>query len=156
MKNLHQTSIPQEALTEALNKLNEVSSILSPYLLTVSKDEKKGLAKMGDKSLAFVTEAYEYSKQFPNLRPAFSSQEDFNIDVADATGLLPVASLLEKILSQVDDTALIAGSEALNHALMFYNNTKLAAKNGIAGAQEITDTLGARFARRKRKTEVTE
>ncbi len=156
MKNLHQSSIPQDVLTETLNKLNEVSNILSPYLLTVSKDERKGLAKMGDKSLAFVTEANQFSKQNPILRPAFSSQEDFDIDVADATGLLPVSALLEKLLNQVDDTALIAGSEALNHALMFYNNTKLAAKNGIAGAQEITNTLGTRFTRRKRKTEATE
>ncbi|MCW3789373.1 hypothetical protein [Plebeiibacterium sediminum] len=156
MKNLHQSSIPQEVLTEALNKLNEVNSILSPYLLTVTKDDRRGLAKMGNKSLAFVTEANEYSKQNPNLRPAFTSQEDFDIDVADATGLLPVSGILEKLLSQVEDTSLVAGSEALNHALLFYNNTKLAAKNGVAGAQEITNSLSTRFTRRKRKNETSE
>ncbi len=156
MKNLHQSSIPQEVLTEALNKLNEVNSMLSPYLLSISKEEKKGLAKMGNKSLAFVTEAHEYSKQYPNLRPAFTSQEDFDVDVADATGLLPITGNLEKLLSQVEDTSVVAGSEAYNHALMFYNNTKLAAKNGVAGAQTVLNDLSNRFPRRRKRAESVE
>jgi len=156
MKNLHQSSIPKEVLTETLNKLNEINSMLSPYLLTITKDEKKSLAKMGNKSLAFVTEAHQFSKQYPNLRPAFMTQEEFDTDMADATGLLPITSNVVKLLSQLDDTSVVAGSEAYNHALMFYNNTKLAAKNGVPGAQKVLNELKACYPRKRKRKKATE
>ncbi|WP_066630467.1 hypothetical protein [Labilibacter marinus] len=151
MKNNHEISIPKEILDEALNKLKEVNDSLAPYLSTLTNDERRSLPKMGDKTLSFVTKSYEFSNQHPELRPSFTTQEDFTIDVADATGLLPVTDILSKLISQVEDTAMLSGSEAYNHSLLFYNNAKMAAKNSVPGAKEIYNELKNRFPSRRRK-----
>ncbi len=152
MKNDHDTSIPEEILNEALAKLKEVNESLAPYLTTLTNDERRSLPKMGDKTLSFVTKSHEFSNQHPELRPSFSTQEDFTIDVADATGLLPVTDILNKLISQVEDTAMLSGSEAYNHSLLFYNNAKIAAKNSVPGAKEVYNELKTRFSSRRRKT----
>jgi len=156
MKNNHSNKIPEEKLQEAETKLYEVDNLLKPYLITLTSEERRTILKMGEKTLSFVVNSNEYSQQHPELRPSFTSQEDYNIDVADATGLLPVESLLTKLASQINDTAMLAGSEAYNHSLIFYNNTKMAAKNNVPGAKEIYDDLKTRFPRGRRKQEVEE
>ena len=145
MKNDHSLQIPNDTLEEVLVKLKEVNDTLKPYLTTLTKDQRRTIPKMGDKTLTFVVNSNDYSRQHPELRPSFTSQEDYDIDVADATGLLPVKDILSQLLSQVDDTTMLAGSEAYNHSLLFYNNTKMAAKNNVPGAKEIYDDLKARF-----------
>jgi hypothetical protein len=49
------------------------------------------------------------------------------------------------ILTEVDDMATIAGSEALSSILSYYNNVKDAAKKGVPGAKAIYDDLAKRF-----------
>ena len=154
MKNIHDESIPQEILAEAKTKLDEVNALLETYLTTLTKEERIALPKMGEKSLAFVTKANEYSKQHAELRPSFSTQDEFDIDVADATGLLPIESMLNQLASQVDDTAMLAGSEAYTQALIFYNNAKMAAKNNVPGAKEVYDDLKSRFPGSRRKSNI--
>lgn len=156
MKNNHSTSIPNEVLNEVVSKLKEVNTLLETHLFTLTKEERQTLPKMGEKTLAFVTKAHDYSQQHPELRPSFSTQEDFDIDVADATNLLPAESLLTKLASQINDTSMLAGSEAYTQALLFYNNAKLAAKNSVPGAKEIYDDLRSRFPGRPKKKEVVE
>ncbi|MCU4156123.1 hypothetical protein J1N10_09040 [Carboxylicivirga sp. A043] len=156
MKNNHSESIPKDVIEAAITKLTEVKSALAPYSTTLTKDERRALPKMGEKTLAFVTNSHDYSTQYPELMPSFAKQEDFDIDVADATGLLPVEGLLNELASQINDTAMLAGSEAYNTALLFYNNVKLAAKNNVPGAKEVYDDLKTRFPSTRRKVNIEE
>ncbi|MCG8581886.1 MAG: hypothetical protein MI866_18310 [Bacteroidales bacterium] len=151
MKNLHSDSIPQDILMEAKSKLDEVGALMDTYLITLTKDERISRLKMGEKSLAFVTKAHEYSKQFPELRPSFFTQEEFDIDVETATGLLPIESALKSLSSQINDTVMQAGSEAYTQALLLYNNAKLAARNNVPGAKEVYDDLRSRFPNTRRR-----
>ncbi|MBK3515851.1 hypothetical protein [Carboxylicivirga marina] len=153
MKNNHTTSIPSDVLEQAVAKLNEVNALMKNYMITLTKEERISLPKMGEKTLAFVVNSHEYSQQRPELRPSYATQEDFDIDVADATGLLPIESLLRKMASQINDTAMLAGSEAYTQALLFYNNAKMASKNNVPGAKEIYDDLRTRFPGRRKKQE---
>ncbi len=156
MKNNHSENIPQEVLKEALSKLKEVNTLLEPFLITLTSDQRRSILKMGERTLSFVVNANEYSQQHPELRPSYTSQQDFDIDVADATGLLPVEAILNKLASQINDTAMLAGSEAYNHALLFYNNAKMASKNNVPGAKEIYSDLKTNFPRKRRKSETEE
>jgi hypothetical protein len=47
---------------------------------------------------------------------------------------------------------MVAGSEAYQTALLFYNSVKTAAAQDIPGAKEIYEELKARFPSRKHKT----
>lgn len=154
MKNNHSISIPGEVVDQVNTKVDEIYELLKAYLITLTKEERRTILKMGEKALSFVSNANNLSKEHPELLPSFVAQEDFDIDVADATSLLPLENNLTALSSLINDTAMLAGSEAYNSALLFYNNVKLAAKNNVPGAKEVYDELKTQFPRRKRKEEV--
>jgi hypothetical protein len=56
----------------------------------------------------------------------------------------------------VDDTEMIAGSEAYQAALVFYKSVKVAAAQDIPGAKAVYDELKTRFPGGKRKSGETE
>jgi hypothetical protein len=53
---------------------------------------------------------------------------------------------LQQLSREVDDTAMLAGSEAFTQTLSFYNSVKQAARDNQPGAQALFDELKKRFA----------
>jgi hypothetical protein len=153
MENIHNQAIPAEALGEAQKRISEVAEVLAPYLLNLTPAKRKGMAKMGDKSLAFVTKARELARQNESLYPSYMDIADFDIDLTDATQLLNINNSLQQVQKAVDDTAMIAGSEAYQTALLFYTSVKTAAEKNVAGAQAVYDELKVRFPHIRRKKE---
>lgn len=153
--NLHAQQIPAQTLTEVQRKLTEVTNLLKPYMVPLTSADRAVLPKMGDKTLAFVTKAREFAGQQPELLPAYINKADFDIDVADALNLVALRSQIDQMASLIDDTMLLAGSEAYSAALSFYNSVKQAARHNVPGAKIVCDELSARFATRSRKVEST-
>jgi hypothetical protein len=108
---------------------------------------------MGNKTLSFVEKALEYARRYPQLCPSYLNIKDFDIDMADAIGLRTVHISARQLFDNIDDTVMIAGSEAYKAALIFYNAVKAAAEQNIPGAKEIYSELKARFPRMKHKQE---
>jgi GrpB-like predicted nucleotidyltransferase (UPF0157 family) len=52
----------------------------------------------------------------------------------------------------VDDTTMVAGSEAYQFALIFYNSVKMAARQDIPGAKAIYEDLKKRFPGHKHRS----
>lgn len=150
---MHEESIPKDVIDQVKVKIEEIKTLMAPYFITLTSDQRQRILKMGEKALGFVVNANNLCKEHPELKPSFIAQEDFDIDVTNATKLLPLENNLEVLASLFNDTAMVAGSEAYNNALLFYNNVKLGAKNNVPGAKEVYDELKTHFPRRKRKTE---
>jgi hypothetical protein len=53
MENKHVQSIPTEIPAQALQRIDEANTLLAPYLLPLTPQERHELPKMGDKSLSF-------------------------------------------------------------------------------------------------------
>jgi len=147
--NLVSIQIPaedQDAIRAALTVLDEK---LQPFLIALTKEEKKGLPKMRDKSIPFVEKAVEYAEGNPSLVPGFLDVNEMKTDFRAVTLLTEFFRLVEKLYQTLDDTILLSGSEAYKAALNFYKTVKQAAKSGIPGAQVIYDDLKQRFERSK-------
>ena len=54
MTNSHTQSIPQNVLDEVKQKISESIALLNPYIVSLTPEERSDLAKLGDKTLAFV------------------------------------------------------------------------------------------------------
>jgi hypothetical protein len=106
---------------------------------------------MGDKSLAFVEKAHDYAQDNPNLVPSFLDMAAFDVDFADAHGLWSILTLIKQLQEVLEDTVMVAGSEAYHGALAFYHNTQAAAKQDVPGAKAIYEDLKTRFPGGKRK-----
>lgn len=125
-----------------------------PFLIDLGPDERKALPKLGDKSRAFVEKALEIATQNPGFLPRDFDIEEFRKDVTIFTDLSSVRQALSKVFDLVEDSMMVAGSEAYIAALMVYNIAK--SKNiGTEGLDSTIDELGQRFAR-KAKTAIVQ
>ncbi|MDR2138380.1 MAG: hypothetical protein LBP50_02360 [Tannerella sp.] len=154
MEEKHVVPIPPEVLAQAQANIDSAISLLAPYLLPLTPKERHDLPKMGDKTLSFVEKALEYAHRYPQLCPSYFNISNFDVDMADATGLRTVHISTKQLFGNIDDTVMVAGSEAYQAALIFYNAAKAAAAQNIPGAKEIYRDLKARFPRMKHKHEV--
>jgi hypothetical protein len=119
-----------------------------PFLRGLSPEERRGLPKMGDKSLAFVAGCRDLAVQSPGFLPRSFDLAEFERDLALVQGLEPIATALAKLSELLNDTATAVGSDAYAAALVIYQSARVAGQN--EGLDAILDDLGQRFARRQR------
>jgi hypothetical protein len=139
------------SITVAATAIANINTALStieknlPALINLTIDERKALPKMGDKTLAFVGKALDYAKQNPSLVPTFLNVAEFEKDVIAVNTLNSILKPMLQLTEKLDDTTLLAGSEAYTAALVFYTAIKAAEKAGVPGVKSINDDLQARF-----------
>jgi len=138
----------ESAINAAIQVLQEK---LMPHLLSLTPEERQEMAKMGDKTVAFVTKSLEYAGQKPEIVPQYINNDEFEKDVNGVSKLREFYQPIEGICNALSDTIMVAGSEAYSAALSVYHSIKDAAKRGVPGAQTIYDDLKQRFPGRPRK-----
>jgi hypothetical protein len=149
--NLHATSIPAEVLAEITQHLTASVALIKPYQIPRTPEERRDMLVLGQKSLGFVERTHELAGQNPQFLPAFLDIADFDIDVTDARGLWVISNLAQQLANAVNDTVLVAGSEAYKAALLYYSAVKVAAAQNVPGAKAIFDDLKSRFPRGRRR-----
>lgn len=150
-KNQISIEIPKTVIGDVTDKLQECRTLLAPYLQGLTVEERKSLFKMGDKTVATVQKVKDYVETNPEFAPAYMNKEEFLKDEALVTTLSPLGNLADQLASDISDTIILAGSEALAAALFYYGTTKEAADRGIATAGPIYDDLKQRFVQRSRR-----
>jgi hypothetical protein len=145
--------IKPEDLNKVIGLLGEVQTILKPYLIALTPEDRKELPKMSDKTTPFVEKALEYAKSNPEFAPAYLNINELSIDVKAVSDLTSVARPVEMLNDNLNDTILLSGSEAYTAALTFYNSIKQAAKMNVPNAKPIYEDLKKRFEGQGRKKE---
>ena len=110
---------------------------------------------MGDKTMAFVSKSLDYSRQNSEVVPKYLIVDEFAKDVDAFKRLFQVSGLVQQLSEKIDDTMLLAGSEAYGASLAFYNSVKTAITAGEVGLKAVYDDLSARFPGRPPKKPVT-
>jgi hypothetical protein len=145
------TAIPAEVITQAVDLANQLNTLLAPYLQALTAQERKGILKMGDKTIAFVTKTLEYAQSQPQFAPSYMNTPELASDVEVVNGLTSIERPVANLASQLNDTIMIGGSEAYVAALMYYNSIKEAVKRNVPAAKAIFDDLKSRFERAHNK-----
>lgn len=130
--------------TAILTKINEISALL-PFLINLTKEERRDLPKLGPASLGFDEQCASYMSSAPNLVPPFVDPAEVNKDRALRISMADIWRELRKLCEKVDDTLLLVGNEIWMADLSFYHTVKQAARRGVGGADTILDDLKARF-----------
>ena len=150
-KNQISIEIPQAVIDTVTQKLLECKTALAPYVQGLTDKERKEMFKMGDKTVATVQKTKRYVDTNPEFIPAYMDNMEFLKDEAVVTQLDPISNLAQQITTDVTDTVMLAGSEAIKQALFYYGTVKEADSKGAPTAKPIYDDLKARFARRSFK-----
>ena len=137
-------------VTTLLTKINEVKNAL-PFLIDLSPEERRTFPKMGDKSVAFVGRCVEIAQRDDSFLPKKFDVTEFAEDHALSVALEPIRQQLAQLLELVEDTQLLAGSEAYIGALEVYNSAQRSGQG--LGLDDLIDQLGMRFVRRRKEAE---
>jgi hypothetical protein len=154
MENLNLVSldIPEQDLTEIEGAIETLELKLMPYLKNLSPDERMSILKLGDKSVAFVEKARDWVKNKPELKPPYGDVEELDKDLKALKLLARLLRSLRPIVNGLEDTMMLAGSEAYAEALAYYSYFKSAAKAKVDGAEEAYADLKEWFPRGSSKT----
>jgi hypothetical protein len=150
-ENLHASAVPPDVLAEVRQKLADAYNLLKPFLVSITPTKRRTLYKVGEKSWGFLERTHGFSKQYPHLLPAFLDTGAFDIDFADARNLRAIKHQALLLSSSLDDTLMVASSEALQSALVIYKSAKVAAAQNIPGGKLVYAELKNRFSRPARR-----
>ena len=131
----------EQAIMEAIKTIREKL----PFLIDLSKKERKTLVTLGDKSHAFVDQAAEVAVQNPDLLPRSFDINEFQQDIQLLTSLNRIWIAFSQLGELLDDTILAAGSDAYAAARKVYAYTKIDGTG--AGLDELKKMMSQRFAR---------
>lgn len=146
MKNDISLTLSTQAQSDIAAAINTLQTNLVPLLKALTDEERRGLLKMGDKSIAFVQKANIYADKYSDQLPGFLDVAELKKDVDAVTLLNDYCKELSLITRMMEDTIMLAGSEALEASLVVYNTIKIAAKNNVGGAQEAVNDMKERYA----------
>jgi hypothetical protein len=145
MKNIHDKSIPKNLIEQALSKINEADALLDDYLDSLTPEDRQAFFKMGDKSYAFVEKTVELAAINPKFAPSYFKLDELKIDLEDAVNLRTLINRLQQLSRKLEDTAMLAGSEAIAQSLSYYNSVKQATRDNVSEARPLFEELKKRF-----------
>jgi hypothetical protein len=145
MENRISIELPATVEAQFNAKLNEALALISPYVVTVSDDAKKGLLKLGDVTTPFVKKAEDYSKTDPEYAPKFLDLEEFYKDTTALYQFDGFIKVLDKLSFVLDDTRSLLANDSYSEAIVYYRSVKFAAENGDAKAKAIYEDLSKWF-----------
>lgn len=154
MENKVNFQIPEEVAVQANTKIQEVITLLSPYLIALSPDERQSIPKMSDKTIPFVEKSIDYCVSAPQFAPVYLDKEGLRADIQVYKQLIPLYRLVQQLENNLSDTVMEAGAESYVASLSYYNSVKQAAKMSIPGSKPIYEDLKKRFMRTRTSTEV--
>ncbi|RBQ02868.1 hypothetical protein [Pedobacter miscanthi] len=144
------TAEQSAAIAAAFEQLK--TALASVLIINLTAEERRNTLIMGDKTLAFVNKTIEYATQNPSLVPNYVDLDEAKRDYKLAFDIYAIFQQLSTLLRAMEDTGMVAGSEAYEAALVIYHSIKGASRSNIPGIQAIYDDLKQRFPGRGKKT----
>jgi hypothetical protein len=117
-----------------------------PFLIGLTTAERIALPAINVNNKAFTEDAINAMVNNPTLTPSYLSVPNMQNDLMLFTQLDELIIIVKQMLERLEDTQLLAGSEAYVAALAAYKAIGGAADAGVAGADAIYNQLKARFA----------
>jgi hypothetical protein len=146
LSNRISTEITTEQSAAIAATFEQLKTTLAPVLsINLTAEERKAMLKMGDKTLAFVNKTLEYATQNPSLVPNYVDLAEARKDNKLTADIYGIFQQLSTLLRAMEDTGMVAGSEAYEAALVIYHSIKGASRSNIPGTQAIYDDLKQRF-----------
>jgi hypothetical protein len=135
----------------AVGDINEILAAIQtirtklPFLVSVNNQERREMAKLGDKSKGFDQKCAVYMASNPEFLPGFIELPEVNKDRALLDQMMQFFPALKAICEAVDDTVMVVNSELWMADLAYYQTVREAARRSRPGADTIYRSLKERF-----------
>jgi hypothetical protein len=125
--------------------LDELDKALAP-LIDLTADERRSLARMGDKSEVFCRQTLSVMAQNRKLIPESVSIDEAESDLKHFDALRLRCNRLQQLTGRCEDSVTALGSDVMSTALEGYALLRVLGRG--AGLEDLRSGLGARFSRR--------
>ena len=132
---LHLSAAEIAAIEAALTTLENAFKLF----IELSADDKRGLARMGDKSEAFCRQTLIVLAQNQQMLPPSFDLAEAENDLTSLDQLRPLIARLRQLMAKADDTETALGSDILSAALEGYAFAKIAGKG--AGLETLREAM---------------
>jgi hypothetical protein len=132
-------------ITAVKTALQAVTTNL-PFLIGLTTEERIALPAINVSNKAFTEDAINAAVNNASLIPSYVSVPNMQNDMTLFTQLDEIIILVKQLLEKLEDTQLLAGSEAYVGGLSTYKLIASAADAGVPGADAIYNQLKQRFA----------
>ena len=149
-QNIIDFTLDDAQLAASLQALTDLEAQLSG-LVAMSTEQRRKLARMGDKSEAFCRQTLSVLAQNPQVVPPSLKLAEAQADLAALDRLRPLVLRLQRLVERANDTEVALGSDVMRCALDGYALLKVSGRN--QGLEGLRKELGTRFARSTRSTE---
>src|SRR5436853_7254604 len=119
-----------------------------PFLIDLSKDQRKGMSKLGNKTHGFVRKALDVATQNLGVLPAAFDVSQMRSHTQLFEDLTPIKLAIDQLKKQLDDTVIGAGNQAYMAARDVYAVAK--SRFGRAKLETAATDLGQRFRGQKK------
>lgn len=151
LKNQIALNIPSEDIILIKDAFNVLKTKLSPHLINISVEERREAPKVGDITSTFINKAMMYIQTNPEMVPPYINIDDIKLDLEAVKTLKELLISARQISELLDDTILLAGSEAYVASLAYYNYIKGASKIDMPDSTAIYDGSEKKIPRSSKK-----
>ena len=137
--------------TQIMAAIQVLVTILAAKLIALSKEDKAGIAKISDEAIPFIEKVAQYVVSNPEFIPLFGDAGEFTKDLSLFVDTREFIRPLLLMVSNLEDTSMLSGSEADDFARRYYGAVGQAAKMGVPNAQAIYDDLSVRYEAQKKR-----
>jgi hypothetical protein len=116
-----------------------------PFLIGLTVDERSSLPKINVGNKAFAEDAINAAVNNSSMLPSFINVANMQNDMTLFTQTDELVGLARQLVEKLEDTQMLAGSEAYVSALTAYKIFGSVADAGIPGADTVYDQLKERF-----------
>lgn len=129
------------------NILQHITAIRAefPRAISLNKDAKAKLAKMGKKRLVWSKDAYDYAQQYPLLLPQNRTLQLWAQVKRDYDYLGTIMKHLATLVRMLQDLFTKLGADYYAFALDFYDEVKAAGNDGEPGIMVVLEDLKKQF-----------
>ena len=138
-------------LLAAQSKLDEVTNLLEPCLVSLTAPERKLLCNIEAKSVEFIKLSHGMAIGNPELFPEYLDISSFGEGSALTSELWAIFSKIDSLRDKIIDTKIVIGNHAMENALAFYNTVKIASRRDIPGVRVVFEELKAKLPPRRRQ-----
>ncbi len=140
--NLTATAAQITAVKTALQTINTNL----PFLIGLTKKERDELPSMDVNNKVFTEDALNGVVNNPGFAPNFINITSMQNDLTLFNQLEELLLITSQLCEKIEDTRLLAGSEAYDAARYIYRNVQSQADAGIPGADTLANKLAERYA----------
>lgn len=138
---------------EIISLLKNIEQKL-PFLINLSLEEKRRLAKISDKRLPFAQKVIEAAKQNPELIPQYINIQELIDDFELFNQLKTISLMINSLQEKIADTQTALGNEILTSSLMIYKSFKILSKSNVPGIDSVYENLFGMLKKRNRKKSI--